>query len=80
MSHRDFLHDPHGLTDEARQGLLDNRCEKGPKRHRTKGRTLRRSAAKKRRTLHVLAIQRAQRTRFLDAVRAFWSGHEGCHP
>lgn len=78
MSHRTF-NDPHGTSTEARQGLLDNRCEHGPKRHRTKARKKRLSKAKRQRIKHHLAIQKASRIKHVTAVRAYWAG-AGDHP
>lgn len=78
MSHRTF-NDPHGTSEAARQGLLDNRCEKGPKRHRVKGRRKRMSEAKKRRIKHYLTMQKIARTKHLVAARAYWAGL-GDHP
>lgn len=78
MSHKTF-DDPHGTSDRARQGLLDNRCEHGPKRHRTKARKKRISKAKRQRIKHHLAIQKAARTKHLAAVRSYWTG-SGDHP
>lgn len=78
MSHKTF-DDPHGTSDRARQGLLDNRSEHGPKRHRTKGRRKRLSKAKRQRVRHHLAMQAAARTKHLAKVRAYWR-NEGDHP
>lgn len=79
MSHRTF-NDPHGTTDEARQGLLDNRCEKGPKRHRTLGRRRRLSAKKKAKIKHANAIRLAAYRRHKAKVRAYWNGEAEGHP
>ena len=78
MSHRTF-NDPNGTSTEARQGLLDNRCEHGPKRHRTKARRKRLSKAKRQRIKHHLAMQAASRKKYTAKVRAYWQ-HEGDHP
>jgi len=78
MSHKTF-DDPHGTSDRARQGLLDNRCEHGPKRHRTKARKKRISAEKRRKIKVLLAKQNATRTKWLTKVRAYWLGL-GDHP
>lgn len=78
MSHKTF-NDPHGTSMEARQGLLDNRCEHGPKRHRTKARRKRLSKAKRQRIKHHLAMQAAARKKFTAKVRAYWR-NEGDHP
>lgn len=78
MSHRTF-DDPHGTSTEARQGLLDNRCEHGPKRHRTKARRKRLSLAKRQRIKHHLEMRAASRRKYMAKVRAYWR-HEGDHP
>ena len=78
MSHRTF-NDPHGITDIARQGLLDNRCEHGPKRHRTKARKKRISKAKRERTKRRIEAKNAVMRKFHAAVRSYWRG-EGDHP
>lgn len=79
MSRRSF-DDPHGTSDEARQGLLDNRCEGGPKRHRTKGRRKRLSAKKKAVIAHRNAIALARYRRRKALVRAYWAGTRDEHP
>ena len=79
MSHRTF-NDPHGTTDEARQGLLDNRCEHGPKRHRTKGRRKRLSAKQKAKIKHNLALSKAAFRRYKARVQAYWRGEADGHP
>lgn len=77
MSHRTF-NDPNSI--EARQALLDNRCEHAPKRHRTKPRTKRLAAAKRARIKHTLATQEAAQRRHHAAVRAYWTGETDTHP
>jgi len=79
MSHRTF-DDPHGTSTEARQGLLDNRCEHGPKRHRTKGRRKRISAKKKARIKHANGVRLAAFRKFKDRARAYWRGISEAHP
>ena len=79
MSQRTFS-DPHGTSLEARQGLLDNRCEKGPKRHRTLGRRRRMSTKKKAKVKHALAIQKAANRRFHAMALAYWRGEREDHP
>lgn len=71
MSHRTF-NNPKSI--EARQHLLDNRCEHGPKRHRTAKRKSRVKAAKVAAGKVRAAIQLAARRRLLAASRAYWSG------
>lgn len=70
-----------GNSDEARQFLLDRKCErKHPKRHRTMNRAKRISAAKKLRAAHKVAINNIAARRFKNEVRAFWSGKRDGHP
>ena len=73
MSLRTF-DDPHGIGDRARQGLLDNRCEHGPKRHRTKPRTKRLSKAKRQRIKAHLERCNAEMRKYRAAVHAYWYG------
>jgi hypothetical protein len=68
MSHRTF-NDPHGMSDVARQALLDNRSEHKPKRHRTLPRRKRLSKAKRQRIKHRLDMNAATRRKFLTKVR-----------
>jgi len=79
MSHRTF-DDPHGTSTAARQGLLDNRCEHGPKRHRTLGRRRRLSKAKKKRIKAAYAKRLAELRAFKKKVRAYWLGELDEHP
>lgn len=79
MSHRTF-NDPHGTSLEARQGLLDNRSEHGPKRHRTLGRRRRLSKAKKQRIKAANAKRVAEFRAFKKKVRAYWNGEADEHP
>ena len=79
MSHRTF-NDPHGKSLEARQGLLDNRCEHKTKRHRTIGRRKRLSAKKKAKIKHDNAIRLAKRRRYNVKVKAYWAGEVLEHP
>ena len=68
-------------SDEARHFLLDRRCERShPKRHRTKGRARRFSAAKRQRAAHNRALAKAARQRWLIAARAYWAGERNAHP
>jgi len=68
-------------SDEARRFLLDRRCERNhPKRHRTKGRTRRLSAAKRQRAAYNRMLAKAARQRWLAAVRAYWAGQRDAHP
>ena len=78
MSHRTF-DDPHSI--EARQALLDNRCERlHPKRHRTR----RKRAAKARADAAARRLKEGQeiaaRRRFNAAVRAYWAGEAPENP
>lgn len=79
MSRRSY-DDPHGETVEARQGLLDNRCEKAPKKHRVKGRRVRRTAAKKRSIARKVELVNANRRRFQEKALAYWRGERDDHP
>lgn len=66
---------------EARQFLLDRRCERThPKRHRTKRRSAKQREAKKIKVAHKLAIKAALAERYHSRVRAFWSGVASEHP
>lgn len=78
MSHKTF-DDPHGTSDRARQGLLDNRSERKPKRHGTLKRRKRLSKAKRQRIKSYLAMRDAARIKHLAKVRAYWR-NEGDHP
>lgn len=72
MTRRSF-DNPNGI--EARQHLLDNRCErKHPKRHRTRKRASKLSALKRSRIAAKLKAQNAKRAKFYAAVRAYWAG------
>jgi len=77
MSHRSFKD---ATSIEARQGLLDNRCEHATKRHRTKARRKRLAAAKRARIKHALAMQEAAQRRYHAAVAMYWQGLIDRHP
>lgn len=79
MSSRTF-DDAQGKTDVARQGLLDNRCEHKPKRHRTLGRRKKLQAAKRERIKHENAVKLANFRKYKAKVRAYWSGDADEHP
>lgn len=79
MSRRSF-DDPTGTSDRARQGLLDNRSEHKPKRHRTRKRSKALGAAKRQRAAHKVAVNAARRSRKLAAARAYWRGERENHP
>lgn len=66
---------------EARQALLDNRCErKHPKRHRTNKRRSK-AARTKMNAAKIVAAQRMARKRHRNAlVRRYWLGELGRHP
>lgn len=67
--------------DRSRQFLLDRRCERNhPKRHRTKPRTMRISAAKKAKAARCKLYQQIGQRRFKEAARAYWSGERSGHP
>ncbi len=70
-----------GNSDEARQFLLDRRCERNhPKRHRTQKRAKALSAKKRARIKHKNAVATRQRAKILDAARAYWRGERDDHP
>jgi hypothetical protein len=73
MTHRTF-DDPTSI--EARQHLLDNRCEHAPKRHRTSKRKSRQAAAKRAAGKHIAAMQLVVQRRRLASARAYWSGEK----
>jgi len=77
MSHRTFKD---STSLEARQGLLDNRCERKTKRHRVLKRAKRRNALKLQKAKHKIAVRLKKKQRYLDAVRAYWSGIVDNHP
>lgn len=70
-----------GDSDEARQALLDRRCERNhPKRHGTKKRT-KALAAKKKAQMKAKARARVVSFRQYKAkVRAYWAGESNEHP
>ena len=66
---------------EARQHLLDSRCERlHPKRHRTSKRSAKIRAAKKAKTKLKIAKATAARRRHHAAVAAYWRGEGEQHP
>ena len=68
-------------SDEARQHLLDRRCErKHPKRHRTLKRSRALKAAQKSKSKARIAEQKKVRARFLERSRAYWAGLSSEHP
>jgi len=80
MSRRSF-NDPHGQSDEARQGLLDNRCERlHPKRHRTNKRAKRLSAKKRAEIRAASAKRLADKRRYDARVKSYFSGEAADHP
>lgn len=69
-----------GNSDEARQFLLDRRCERShPKRHRTMKRQKALSKAKRNRIKHKNALRSREVQAYKKKVRAYWMG-EGDHP
>lgn len=69
-----------GGSDEARQFLLDRRCERlHPKRHRTQKRAKRISAKKRSRIKHKNSVRERAVARYKAAVDAYWRG-ERDHP
>ncbi len=79
MSRKSF-DDPHGQSIEARQALLDNRCEHKTKRHRTRKRSKKLSEAKRSRAAHRRAVNDAARRKKLAKARAYWQGKRDEHP
>lgn len=78
MSHRTFT-DPNSV--EARQALLDNRCErKHPKRHRTAKRSAKRNALARQKGAHKAAVNLAAKRQRDALVRAYWTGEREEHP
>lgn len=68
-------------SDEARQHLLDRRCErKHPKRHRTKKRSVKQRAARKAKSLARAAVKQQERRSFHAKALAYWSGVADGHP
>lgn len=78
MTHRTF-DNPHSI--EARQHVLDNRCErKHPKRHRVQKRASAWRLAKRNAGLLKQAKNAARARRYKQAVRAYWAGERSEHP
>lgn len=68
-------------SDEARQCLLDRRCERTHlKRHRTLNRARRLSAKKKQAVKHKVALRDANMRRHKTKVAAYWAGETDGHP
>lgn len=64
-----------GNSDEARQFLLDRRCERNhPKRHRTMKRKKVLAAKKRQRAQTHLAMRAAKIAKYKVAVRRYWAG------
>ena len=69
-----------GNSDEARQFLLDRRCERNhPKRHRTQKRKKKLAKRKRQKIEHKTNVRLMKSRRYHAAVRAYWRG-EGDHP
>lgn len=69
-----------GNSDEARQFLLDRRCERNhPKRHRTMKRAKGLSEKKRAKVKAYLAKRDTAYAEYRSAVRLYWSGL-GDHP
>lgn len=67
-------------SEEARQFLLDRRCERNhPKRHRTQKRSKAISSRKRERMKALAALRVRARRRWLGLARAYWRG-EGDYP
>lgn len=71
MSHRTF---DDATSIQARQALLDNRCEHGQKRHRTRKRKARLNAVARAMGEHKRKANMAKCHRLLAITRAFWRG------
>ena len=70
-----------GNSDEARQFLLDRRCERNhPKRHRTLTRKKAISAKKRARVKHNLATRSRAIAKYKAAARSYWAGESDAHP
>ena len=70
-----------GNSDEARQFLLDNRCERlHPKRHRTMKRAKKLASQKRSAAKTTVAVKDAAARRFKNRVAAYWAGDMECHP
>jgi len=68
-------------SEEARQFLLDRKCERNhPKRHRTSNRAKRLSKAKKQRIAHATAVRLSAYWKHKAAVRLYWVGERNAHP
>ena len=78
MSRRSY-DDPN--TIEARQGVLDNRCEnRRSKNHRTRNRSKKLNAIKRARGKAKAAINLVRARKFKAACRAYWEGENDEHP
>lgn len=78
MTHRTF---DNPLSIEARQALLDRRCERThPKRHRTRKRSIKQKARIKQRTGQRAVIKLAAVREMKAMTRAFWLGQTDIHP
>ena len=66
---------------EARQHLLDRRCErKHPKRHRTLKRAKALAKRKRQRVRHENEVRAAARRAHVARVRKYWAGESDNHP
>lgn len=78
IAHRTF-DDPNSI--EARQALLDNRCERThPKRHRTQKRAKRLNAIKRAKGVAKAKRNLLAKRRHNAAVAAYWRGDRETHP
>jgi hypothetical protein len=78
MPHRTF-NDPSSI--EARQALLDGRCERShPKRHRTAKRKSRAASAKQSAGKHRAAVNAAAARHVKDKAASYWRGELDEHP
>ena len=68
-------------SDDARQFLLDRKCErKHPKRHRTMKREKALTGKKRAKVQHQVATRERNASNFKAKVRAYWLGLSECHP
>ena len=70
-----------GNSDEARQFLLDRRCERNhPKRHRTQKRAKSLSKKKRQKIKHRNAVRARDLRSYIEKVREYWAGERENFP
>lgn len=73
------FNDPNSI--EARQALLDRRCERAhPKRHRVRKRSAKLKAKDKRARVYKLSLKSKESARIRAAIHAFYRGDADEHP